>query len=200
MSTRRHADDADLLGIESALLRIAADEPHRALSVLPRALVTGQALRPRRAVNEVDALKTDLRQFVAPELDEPDVTAVLVTAAGNEDHAPAVRVRRRRKPLEVRHPVRRRVKALLRLQRITACLVRHLADLVLLEMRNLPLRPQRHPLAVSPRLRRGEKRGGQQQAYNNKNRLFHFHLSTLSTNYLLNPFCVRKSQIRSSQV
>ena len=166
MPARGHADRADPLGLEAPFLRRGADEPHGPLAVLPAAPVARGALRPRRAVDEVHALEAEVRETLLPHLDEPHVAAALVAAAGDEDHAPAVRVRRRGEPLEVGHPVCRAPVGVRRR------LIRHRADLVLLEIGNLPLRPQRHALAVPPRLRRGEK-GHRRHPDGNKQQLLH---------------------------
>ena len=124
-----HRDRSDPLGVEAALHRLGANEPDRALSVLPRALVDGEAFRARRAVDEVHALEAGGRELPLPHVHEPDVAAVLVGAARDQDHAAAVRLLGRGAPVDVGDGV-------------GAALVRHLGDLVRLGVGHLALRPE----------------------------------------------------------
>ena len=172
---RRTAEDADPLGVESALLRRGSNEPHCALSVLPAGLVDGQPLRTGRAVPEPHAgdAVVEKQVFERPEL--RTVTRATIRAAGNEDHARAVRIRRLFGPLEIRHPVRRAVKPGL------LHLLRRRGNLILLEIRNLPLRPQR--------LNDARQQRGGRQTQDERQIIFHtiVHLSSFTYTFHLTP-------------
>ena len=98
-----HADGANLLGVEAALLCLAANHSDRSLSVLPSALVDGQTFGSRRTIDEVDALEAEFREALRPKRDEVVVAGVEVAAARDENHAAAVRCLRFLHPFQVGH-------------------------------------------------------------------------------------------------
>ena len=87
MRPRAHRHRAYLVRAEPACGGLAANEPHGALAVLPRALVDRQTMRTRSAVDEVDACHAKLRKTAGPCLDVLHVALLRVGAAGNENHA-----------------------------------------------------------------------------------------------------------------
>ena len=137
-----HRDRADPIGVKPALHRLRADEPHRALPVLPRALVEREALRARRAVDEVHALEAGRGELLPPHVHKPDVAAVFVGAARDQDHAAAVRLLGRGKPVDVGCG-------------IVPFLVCHFGDLMRLGVGHLARRPE--VLALGGRGKRREK-------------------------------------------
>ena len=111
MRARGEPERADLLRVEPAFLRLAADEPDGALPVLPRALVDRQPLRARRPVGEAHANEPEFGELLRDPVNPLPVAAILITAAGNEQHASAVFRRRRLIPVEIRHRMFRRLES-----------------------------------------------------------------------------------------
>ena len=144
-----HRYGTDLLWIEAALRRVAAHDPYGALTVFPGRAPYRQPFRARRAVNEVHALASNCREKFVPPLDEADIAAAFVGAAGDENHACAVRIRRRIEPLYVRFAMCRRVKPR------SPRLVRHCPDLVRLCIGHLAFRPYLDALAGASNNRSG---------------------------------------------
>ena len=134
----RHGDHADLFRVEAPLGGLFPHEADRPLAVFPGGLPDGQAHRPGRPVHEVDALYTQFRKPFPPLLDQPHVAAVHITAAGDKDHAGAVRVRRFLEPFQVGDAV------LVGVEIRKAGLIGHGCDLVRLRIGHLALGPDGH--------------------------------------------------------
>ena len=95
MTPGRHGNRADPLRVEVPFPGLGPDQPHGPLPVFPGRLVHGKPLRPRRAVHQVHALEAQGGERLFPLGHRTDVAAVLVGAAGDEDHAGAVGMFRR---------------------------------------------------------------------------------------------------------
>ena len=131
----RHSYRSYFFGVETTLLGFAADHAHSPLAILPGSLVVGDTLRTGGAVYEIDALHAQLGEFLVPHLDQPHIAAVVVTAAGNQDHTRSIGVGRLFEPLQIRDTVLVRVEAF-RLGNI-----RHSGNLMRLRVRHLAGRP-----------------------------------------------------------
>jgi hypothetical protein len=134
---RGEPERSDLLRVESSFLRIVADETDGALPILPRALVDRQPLRTRRPVGEAHANEPEFGELFRDPVNPHPVAATLITAAGNEQHASAVFLRRCLVPVEIRHRMIRRLES----RRLH--LLGGRRDLTGLEIRDLSFRPQR---------------------------------------------------------
>jgi len=137
---RGEPERTDLLRVESSFFRVVADETDGALPILPSALVDRQPLRTRRTVGEAGANEPEFGELLRDPVNPHPVAATVITAAGNEQHASAVFLRRRVVPVEIRHCM------LGRLESRRLHLLGGRRDLTGLEIRDLPFRPQRHPL------------------------------------------------------
>ena len=131
----RHPYRSYLFRVETTLFGFAADHTHSPLAILPGSLVVGDTLRTGGAVYEIYALHAQLGEFLVPHLDQPNIAAVVVTAAGNQDHTRSVGVGRLFEPLQIRDTVLVRVEAF-RLGNI-----RHSGNLMGLGIRHLADRP-----------------------------------------------------------
>ena len=106
MPAGRHAHRPDFLRIISPFFGLAADHAHRPLTVLPGTLVNGKALRTRGAVHKIHALHAKGGELLAPVFDQVHVAAILVGAAGNQDHAGPVGIGGFVEPFQIRHAIR----------------------------------------------------------------------------------------------
>ena len=134
----RHGDHTDFFRVEAPLGGLFPHKADRPLAVFPGGLPDGQSHGPGRPVHEVDALHAQFRKPFPPLFNQPHVAAVHITAAGDEDHAGAVRVRRFLEPLEIGDAV------LVGVEIRKTGLVGHGCDLVRLRIGHLALGPDGH--------------------------------------------------------
>ena len=135
MRAGRHRDGANVLGVEAALLGLAAHQTYGALSVLPRSLIDGQTFWAGCTVNKVYALVAQSRESFAPLLDEAHIAAVIVATARDKDHTAAIGVGRLVEPLQIS------CLELLGFEAFRICLVCHGSNLMLLCIGHLTLGP-----------------------------------------------------------
>ena len=138
----RHADGANLLRVETSLLRFASHHADGSLAVLPSCLIDGQPLGPRCAIDKVDALEAKFREALRPKRNEVVVASAVVSAARDENHAAAVRRFGLFHPLQVGHA------ALVGIEALLTCLGGHGSNLLRLCIGHLAFRPNGNVLCL----------------------------------------------------